>query len=297
MMGQVLELRHLDKINGAMMVNDNEYLSIIESKKKNDDKSLPVYLYSNNEQLVSQQHQVFDTLWEKAISLSKRIEQIEARGKNKQEGIELICDKDNALAHYKTTINSAADEIIVFYYASNDFSLQTLQELTDMIRELIKNVKVKVKIIVSLKHVSILRSLKLDFDKLDKAPNFQIKHINGNDYSPSSSKNLIMLLADRKEVLITETNYKTDKENKGFDNTIEYTLYSTSPSVIYAYKIILENLWKQNDLYKMLEIANMKLEFQEIMQQELIHNFANGLRNPVQPLLGLSEILLSKEVI
>ena len=45
----------------------------------------------------------------------------------------------------------------------------------------------------------------------------------------------------------------------------------------------------------MLEIANMKLEFQEIMQQELIHNFANGLRNPVQPLLGLSEILLSKE--
>jgi len=104
-----------------------------------------------------------------------------------------------------------------------------------------------------------------------------------------------MLLADKKEVLITETNYKTDKENKGFDNTIEYTLYSTSPSVIYAYKIILENLWKQNDLYKMLEIANMKLEFQDIMQQELIHNFANGLRNPVQPLLGLSEILLSKE--
>ena len=44
MMGQVLELRHLDKINGAMMVDDNEYLSIIESKKKNDDKSLPVYL-------------------------------------------------------------------------------------------------------------------------------------------------------------------------------------------------------------------------------------------------------------
>ena len=296
MMGQVLELRHVDKINGAMMINDNEYLSIIESKKKNDDKSLPVYMYSNNIQLVSQQHQIFDILWEKAISLNKRVEQIETRGRNNQEGgIELIYDKDKALSHYKTTINSAADEIIVFYYASNEFGLQTLQDLTDMIRELIKNVKVKVKIIVSLNHVSFSKSLKLDFDKIDKGPNFQIKHIKGYDYSLSPSKNLIMLLADKKQVLITKTNYKTNKEDKGFDNTIEYTLYSTSPSVVYAYKIILENLWKQNDLYKMLEIANMKLEFQEIMQQELIHNFANGLRNPVQPLLGLSEILLSKE--
>lgn len=164
-----------------------------------------------------------------------------------------------------------------------------------MIRQITKDTKVKVKIIVSLKHVSILKSLRLDFDKLDKVQNFQIKHLNGYDYSLPSSKVLVMLLADKKRVLITEINYNTDKENKGFDNTIEYTLYSTSPSVIYAYKTILENLWKQNDLYKMLEIANMKLEFQEIIQQELIHNFANGLRNPVQPLLGLSEILLTKD--
>ena len=57
-----------------------------------------------------------------------------------------------------------------------------------------------------------------------------------------SSKNLILFIVDKKEVLITETKYNTDKEDKGFDNTIEYTLYSTSPSVIYAYKIILENL-------------------------------------------------------
>jgi hypothetical protein len=126
------------------MVNDNEYLSIIESRKDNDN-SPPVHLYSNNEQLVKQQQQMFDILWEKAIPLSKRIEQIEARGKNKQEGIELIYDKHKALDQYKTTLISAADEIIVFYYASNDFSLQPLQELTDMIRELIKDVKVNVK--------------------------------------------------------------------------------------------------------------------------------------------------------
>lgn len=291
LMSQVLELRHLDKIRGAMMINDKEYLSIIESKKK-DDESPPILLYSNNEQLVSQQHQIFDILWEKAISLNKRIEQIESRGKTKQEGVKIIYDKHNALDQYKKTINSAADEIVVFYYSSYDFNLQKLQELIDMIRQMIKDVKVELKIIVSLKHISILKSLKLDFNNLDKDQNFQIKYVDGFDYSLSSSKNLIILLADKNEALITETNYEIEE---GFDNTIEYTLHSTSPSVVYAYKIILENLWKQNDLFKMLEIANMKLEFQEIVQQELIHNFANGLKNPVQPLLGLSEILLLKK--
>lgn len=51
--------------------------------------------------MVNQQHQMFDTLWEKAISLSKRIEQIEARGKYKQEGIELIYDKQKVIDRTK----------------------------------------------------------------------------------------------------------------------------------------------------------------------------------------------------
>lgn len=34
------------------------------------------------------------------------------------------------------------------------------------------------------------------------------------------------------------------------------------------------------------------MKFQEKLQREFVHNFANGLRNPIQPILGLSEILL-----
>jgi signal transduction histidine kinase len=68
-----------------------------------------------------------------------------------------------------------------------------------------------------------------------------------------------------------------------------------------SYISIFESLWKQADLYKELEYsncelaaANKKLRESDKIQKEFINIAAHELRTPIQPILGLSEVLLSK---
>ena len=60
-------------------------------------------------------------------------------------------------------------------------------------------------------------------------------------------------------------------------------------------------MWKQADLYQLLEhsneelaVANEKLKESDKIQKEFINVAAHELRTPIQPILGLSEVLQSK---
>ena len=77
--------------------------------------------------------------------------------------------------------------------------------------------------------------------------------------------------------------------------------YSNSKPTVLSYISIFESLWKQADLYKELEYsnneltaANKKLKESDKIQKEFIDVAAHELRTPIQPILGLSEVLLSK---
>jgi signal transduction histidine kinase len=77
--------------------------------------------------------------------------------------------------------------------------------------------------------------------------------------------------------------------------------YSNRESIGSSYVSIFESLWNQTELYeqlkqsnKQLEEAHEKLKIDGKMQQEFINIAAHELRNPVQPILGLTEILRSK---
>src|SRR5215217_4166573 len=53
---------------------------------------------------------------------------------------------------------------------------------------------------------------------------------------------------------------------------------------------------KQNQLTKELENANKDLEYRDQLKDEFINIAAHELRNPIQPILGLSELLRTKEI-
>jgi signal transduction histidine kinase len=65
------------------------------------------------------------------------------------------------------------------------------------------------------------------------------------------------------------------------------TTYSNSKSIISSYASIFESLWKQNELYEQLKIHDK-------MQQEFINVAAHELRTPIQPIIGLTEMLRSQ---
>src|SRR6187549_1064307 len=79
-----------------------------------------------------------------------------------------------------------------------------------------------------------------------------------------------------------------DDSKTTFDEAIGLSTYSNSKAGVLSYVAIFENLWVQSDLYERQKINDK-------MQKEFINIAAHELRTPVQPILGLSDVLLSKK--
>jgi signal transduction histidine kinase len=84
-------------------------------------------------------------------------------------------------------------------------------------------------------------------------------------------------------------------------DAIGLSTHSTSKSSVLSYVAIFENLWKQSELYPKLKesnenlrIANQKLEINDKILSNFIHSAAHELRNPIQPILGISQIIKTK---
>jgi len=114
-----------------------------------------------------------------------------------------------------------------------------------------------------------------------------------------------ILIVDQKVSLVMEIR---DDSKRTFDEAIGLSTYSTSKAGVLSYVSIFENLWLQTELYQQIKesstrlqlaneqlaIANEQLKVHDKMQQEFINVAAHELRTPIQPILGLTELLRSK---
>src|SRR5437764_7559749 len=78
--------------------------------------------------------------------------------------------------------------------------------------------------------------------------------------------------------------------------------YSNNESIVLSYATIFKSLWRQTELYEelkeskeKLETTNEQLKINDKMKKEFINMAAHELRTPVQPILGLSDVLISKK--
>jgi signal transduction histidine kinase len=67
--------------------------------------------------------------------------------------------------------------------------------------------------------------------------------------------------------------------------------YSNIKALASSYATIFDNLWKITEFAENLRIANIKLENNDKAMKEFINIAAHELRTPIQPILGLSEML------
>ena len=91
-----------------------------------------------------------------------------------------------------------------------------------------------------------------------------------------------------------------------FNEAIGLSTYSNSKAGVLSYLSLIENLWQQSELYQQikesntrleaanerLDEANERLKVNNKAQQEFINIAAHELRTPIQPILGLSGLLL-----
>ncbi|MDF0679634.1 MAG: HAMP domain-containing sensor histidine kinase [Candidatus Nitrosocosmicus sp.] len=293
---EIVELRHLDKIQGGIIINDFEYLGLLESRNDGP-ASNPIHIYSKNKWLVEQQRLIFDMLWEKSIPAKIRVKQIEQG--LERDVCELITDENSIMTKYEQALRLLVKELRIFYSASEDDVPNEWigQKISEIIRHISKSKSKDMKIIIIvLTNSSIDGKAPLTgFSQIGQDYDVRIKYMTKEPVNFQLSRDLMILTVDRKELFISELKNFEEISRSTFENDINFTIHSNSGSVVSTYNTILDMMWSQDELYKKSEVAITQLKLQDKLQKEFVHNFANGLRNPLQPILGFSEILLEKK--
>ena len=106
----------------------------------------------------------------------------------------------------------------------------------------------------------------------------QIKFANGNE-----SESGIMIIDSSRFISAELVNPKSET----FSEAIGIALYSNSKRSTSMLRSFFNSLWNQAEVYK-------RLELQERMEKEFINMAAHEIRTPVQPLLGMTDILMSQ---
>lgn len=266
------EFRHLSGIKGSFIISESEYLAPISHEKI---KPASIIIFSNVKEIIEHQQCMFDTFWSNAIPAEKRITEI----KEGVDGatIEVIPNSNSAREIYLKLIKNAEKEILLMFPTTNAFNRQ---EKIGVL-ELAKYLNLKVRILVPA-HKSTEQTLQ----NLELQSNIGVRYI-----EQTSGTQATFLVVDRMVSLVMEIK---DDLKTTFDEAIGLSTYSNSKAGVLSYVAIFENLWKQSELYEDLKKTHIQLELHAKAQEEFINVAAHELRTPIQPILGLSQLLISK---
>jgi len=255
-------------------ISDKEVAITIE--KMEGGKMIQSVLISNEPLYVNHFDSLFEELWKSGIDAKDRISDIEV-GADLAD-IEVIPNPTKTREVYLELIKNAEEEILLMFPTTNAFNRQ---EKIGVL-ELAKGLKVKVRLLVPA-HISTEQSL-LQLRELNGY--FDVRYI-----EQTTGAQATFLVVDRKASLVMEIK---DDLKTSFDEAIGLSTYSNSKAGVLSYVAIFENLWKQTELYDDIKKAHEQLKMHDKMQKEFINVAAHELRTPIQPILGLTEVLLSQ---
>jgi two-component system sensor histidine kinase VicK len=262
---QFAEVRHLDGIKGnAVAVNENECLTTINLEM--EDYS-PYAIINTIKDIVDQQKFTFETLWDKGVPAEHRIREIE-QGIEPQR-IEVVYDAGQALELYQSLIMSAEKEIKVVFPTTNALVRQDKAGILFLLQEAAAVKKCQVKVLMP-NDESIFNFISTNNNNV--SARFIDLHESGK---------ATILIVDNNVSLMMELR---DDSKKTFHEAIGLSTYSNSKAGVLSYVSMFESLWKQAELYE-------ELKRNEKMQKEFINTAAHELRTPVQPILGMAELI------
>ena len=172
-------------------------------------------------------------------------------------------------------VKSAKDEVLRIFPSIKGFRRQTRIGILHLFKEALER-GVKVRILIPADEQQIIQ--------ISNEVDLALPQIDIQSIDKSLHTRIGILVVDRKESLIIES--KDDTKDNSYA-TSGLASYSNSKPIALSYASIFESLWKQSELYEQLKIHSK-------MQKEFINIAAHELRTPIQPILGLSEILRSK---
>ena len=237
-------------------------------------------LISNEPHYVKHFKFIFEELWKDGIDAEERIRDIE-QGLD-FEDIEVIPSSTRAEEKYLNIVRSAQEQILWIFPTANAFMRQdkmgAIPSAIQVARE--RNVKVNILVPVNNFIEQKVQQLKQNCHSCQ----IDVRYI-----EQMSETKATILVVDRKDSMVMELK---DDSKSTFAEAIGLSTYSNSKAGVLSYVSIFENLWKQSELYEQLMKAHEQLQIHDKMQKEFINIAAHELRTPIQPIIGLSEVVI-----
>ena len=224
---------------------------------------------------VKQQQHFFEMLWSKSVPIEQRISEIEAGVV--PDVLEVIKEPSEIISHSHRLVKAAKDEILIIFHTSNALLRQERAGGIDILIENVIRYKTRVRILVPIED-----KITDTIQRLESIKGIQVRNI-----GPAMQTRMAILVVDRTYSLVVELK---DDSKDNLEEAIGLGTYSNSKSTVLSYVSIFDTLWKQSELREELIIHSKA-------QQEFINIAAHELRTPIQPILGLSDVLLQSDIL
>jgi signal transduction histidine kinase len=274
-----IQIRHVKNLPPMSFgVSDKEMSATIE--KMEGGRKIQSLLISTEPLYIQHFTSIFEELWKNGVDAKERINDIESD--IDLADIEIIPSSARAQDRYLDIVKTASEEILWIFPTTNAFLRQDKMGAVPLAIQAARERNVKVKILVPANNLVEQR----------------VQHLKQNCHSCQIDVRYIeqmqkakatILVVDRKASLVMELR---DDSKPTFYEAIGLSTYSNSKAGVLSYVAIFENLWKQSELYEQLMKAHEQLKTHDKMQQDFINIAAHELRTPMQPIIGLSEIVL-----
>lgn len=267
-----VELRHLDSVKGSFTIVDGTTCMLHPEIKMR--RPPTVIIYSTARSIVEMQNYMFESLWKNAIPAEEKVRELE-QGTD-HETIDTLRDHEEILRLVQDLIRQARDEILIIFSTANAFHRQESAGSIELLVNAAKSNAVRTRILVPFDS-RIVQTLK-NFEGLSQN-RITIKSIESDMQTRIS-----IVISDRKHALSVEL--RDDTKATSIE-AMGLATYSNSDATVSSYVAIFESLWHQAEMYE-------RLRMHDEMQREFINIAAHELRTPIQPILGLTSILLEQ---
>ena len=273
-----IKVRHVKSVPFSSFALSDKLLNSTMEKMK--EGRMVTNLLSSNDPLYRDHYStIFKELWKTGIDAKSRIKDIE---EGRYISVDIMPNPKESMRFVSELNKSAKKEILILLSSENGFIRTERNGGFSLLNKLAsKGIIVKV----------LIPSKFINEDKVIDQIKSKYHFIEFRNLQFSLQMVIGITIVDREKSMIFEIKDDT-KDN--FRYTLGLSIFIEGKSTALSYVSIFDSLWKQTELYEQLKEAFVRLQMHEKMQKEFINTAAHELRTPIQPILGLTQVVRGK---
>jgi len=266
-----IKIRHVKSLPPvSFALGDRELNASIE--RMEGGKMVESLLTSNEPAYVNHFDAIFSKVWDEGIDAEERLLELETG--IEAADIEIIRNSKESIGKAWKLVDSAKKEVVLLMSTPNALRRQIKMGALEVLRKASTNgCSIRILIPADNEVKKLISAIKQEL------PTVSIRVIN-----EKLRTNITILITDEDECLIFEL--RDDTQFDSYD-AAGISLYSRSRSIVSSYRTIVDSLWTETELYD-------RVTAHDQMQRDFLDIATHELRTPIQPIVGLAEILFNR---